>query len=128
MLNKLGYRMSADIFRSIREEIRKNISTKDRWESNDYGLITCWEVGREKRRANDEVVAKAEIGELPVLGWKGGIAESTKLKKKYGSLKYLAQWQGLRGEDLKINTSLETIVVCKKTGITVIFTSDTSKF
>jgi len=71
---------------------------------------------------------RAEKGELPVLAWKGGIEKSTKQKAKYGTLYYLAQWQGLRGEDLDIDISEQYEVVCSKTGIKVIFTHDVEKY
>jgi hypothetical protein len=32
-----------------------------------------------------------------------GVSRSLKKLEKYGSLKYLAQWQGLRGEDLDVD-------------------------
>jgi hypothetical protein len=40
---------------------------------------------------------------------------------------YLAQWQGLRGEDLDIDRSVEKTVVCVRTDVAVTFTSDSSK-
>ncbi len=93
----------------------------------DNGLITCWEVGRINRIKSPELAARAMNGELPVLPWKGGVEKKLK-KEKYGSLYYLAQWQGLRNEDLDIDTSEERRITCIKTGMTVIYTGDASKY
>lgn len=49
------------------------------------------------------------------------------MKEKYGSIFYLAMWQGLRGEDLQIDLAQESQRVCSRTGVTVIFTSDLAK-
>lgn len=51
-----------------------------------------------------------------------------KAKKKYGTLFYLAQWQGIRGEDLDIDTDVEYELFCSKTGVKVIFTGDVKKY
>ncbi|MCY1179842.1 hypothetical protein D9M73_202590 [compost metagenome] len=51
-----------------------------------------------------------------------------KKREKFGSLKYLAQWQGLRGEDLQIDTSAELTLSCSRTGMVVTFTPDQSKY
>ncbi|AMO73909.1 hypothetical protein PcP3B5_03970 [Pseudomonas citronellolis] len=52
-----------------------------------------------------------------------------RLKKpeKFGSFRYLAEWQGLRGEDLHIDLAKELSLVCSATGMTVVFTSDLAK-
>jgi len=49
-------------------------------------------------------------------------------KKKHGTLFYLAQWQGLRGDDLDIDLSEETELVCSKIGMKVIYTGDIKKY
>ena len=90
-------------------------------------MITCWEVGREGVAKEPELAERVKNGELPVLGWKGGVEKSTKQKVKYGSLRYLAEWQGLRGEDLEIDLSEELELVCSKTGMKVIYTGDLDK-
>lgn len=120
--------MSQRIHRSCRESIRKNLTREERWEGDDKGLIGCWELGRELREKNPELAERAENGELPVLVWKGGVAKKIKKKGKYGSLYYLAEWQGLRGEDLNIDLSEETEIICSKTGMKVIYTSDVEKY
>jgi hypothetical protein len=91
-------------------------------------LITCWEVGRSKSIESPELAERAKNGELPQLGWKGGIDKKIQKKEKYGSLNYLEQWQGLRGEDLEIDLSEEREIVCSKTGMKVIYTADTKKY
>lgn len=42
-------------------------------------------------------------------------------------MSYLAEWQGLRGEDLDIDLSEEVEVFCCRSHIRVIFTSDLKK-
>ncbi len=120
--------MSKHIFRSINEPIRHDPSFNERWRGPDNGLITCWEVGRRKSIETPELADRAKNGELPVLGWKGGIEKKIQKKEKYGSLNYLAQWQGIRGEDLNIDLTEEIEIVCSKTGMKVIYTADTTKF
>ena len=39
--------MNQHIFRSYQEPDRGKLSWSERWEGEDKGLITCWEVGRE---------------------------------------------------------------------------------
>lgn len=120
--------MSTLIYRSTNEPKREGLSWADRWKGTDEGLITCWEVGRNKRASNPDLVAKVERNELPALGWKGGGDNKLKIKKKYGSLNYLAQWQGLRGQNLEIDTSIEIKLTCSKTDMVVTFTGDLSKY
>lgn len=91
-------------------------------------MITCWEIGREIREKEPELAGRAEKGELPVLGWKGGVEIKTKKGEKYGPLFYLAQWQGLRGDDLDIDPSQESILTCTKTGTKVTYTADVKKY
>ena len=90
--------------------------------------MTCWEVGRELREKHPALAERAGKGELPILGWKGGVDKKIKSKEKYGTLFYLAQWHGLRGEDLDIDLSKEYELVCTKTGVKVIYTSDANKY
>lgn len=119
--------MGIHLYRSVNEPIREQLSWEDKWQGPDKGLITCWEVGRSKRNSNPDLVKKAEMNELPPLGWKGGI-EKKQATKKYGSLNYLAQWQGLRGEDLSINLDKNIEIQCSRTGMKVIFTAENSKY
>ena len=120
--------MSQRICRSYNQPIRVGLSWDELWKGHDKGLIKCWEVGREKRASNPDLAKKVELDELPVLGWKGGVEKKLKQKEKYGSLYYLAQWQGLRGENLNINYTAETKLTCSRTGVTVIYTPDLSEY
>lgn len=63
-----------------------------------------------------------------VLPWKGGVEKAIKKKQKFGTLYYLAMWQGLRGEDLNIDLDEETVMRCTATGMNVTFTRDMAKY
>ncbi len=119
--------MTQTIRRSYEEPIREGLSWEERWGGPDEGLILCWEVGRQLRKKNPELAERAERGELPPLAWKGGV-EKKKKTKKFGTPSYLAQWQGLRGEDLDISLSKEVELTCSATGMKVVFTSDSYKY
>lgn len=119
--------MSQRIYRSCKEPIREGLSWDENWRGEDEGLITCWEVGRKLREKDPDLAKRAENGELPLLGWKGGVEKKIK-NKKYGTLNYLAAWQGLRSEDLDINLSQEPELICSKTGMKVIYTGDVNKY
>lgn len=120
--------MNQLIFRSIKEPIRVGLSWDEKWRGDDKGLITCWETGRELRSKGSDLARKAERGELTVLGWKGGVERKTIKGEKYGTLNYLAEWQGLRGEDLNIDLYKEIELVCSKTGMRIIYTPDQKKY
>lgn len=121
--------METRIYRSILEPIRTRIAHNERWHSEDKGLISCWETGRKLSETMPETAEAARNNELPVLGWKGGIAKKIKdTKTKFASLYYLAQWQGLRGEDLNIDLSEEILLTCSKTNVTFLYTSDYKKY
>ncbi len=107
---------------------RKGLSWNERWKAEDRGVITAWEVGRELREKGSPLAAMAERGELPVLPWKGGVAQRTQKGRKYGTLWYLAEWQGLRGDHLDIDLDEEVELICSKTGMTVIYTPDREKY
>lgn len=100
---------------------------KQRNEGPDQGLINAWLAGLAIGRDTPEVAAKALAGELPILPFRGGIEEAIKAKNKVGSLLYLAMWQGLRGEDLAVDTESEPNMTCTRTGVTVRYTLSTSK-
>jgi hypothetical protein len=121
-------RMSNHIFHSYQEPKREGFSWNEQWKGPDNGLITCWEVGREKSKRNPELAARARNGELPTLEWKGGVEKKIQKKEKYGTLQYLAQWQGLRGEDLDIDLSEEREIICTRTEMKVIYTADATKY
>lgn len=113
--------MTMNLSRSINEPKRNGLSWNEKWKGADNGLIVCWERGRDKALEDPELAIAAKNGQLIVLAWKGGIEKKIK-GKKYGSLSYLATWQGLRGEDLKINKNEEISITCTKTNVEVIFT------
>lgn len=119
--------MSRRIYRSIQEPVREGLSTEELWHGDDRGIMVCWEVGRRLDKTEPELAQRAKDGELPVLGWKGGVEKKIK-GEKYGTLKYLALWQGLRNEDLDIDRSQETALTCSKTGMKVTYTSDAKKY
>jgi hypothetical protein len=116
--------MGTRVRRSIERPIRQGLSWDELWLGPDQGLICCWERGREKRVAEPELAARAEQGELLMLLWKGGVEEKLKNDRKPGTLKYLATWQGLRGEDLDIALDDERAIICTKTGQTVVFSAE----
>lgn len=116
------------IERSITEPIRKGAKWDERWNAEDDGLVACWERGREKQLENPALATQAIGGQLVVLPWKGGVEKAIKKKQKFGTLRYLAMWQGLRGEDLNIDSAKEITLNCTTTGMSVIFTSDIAKY
>ncbi len=120
--------MNQRIYRSIKEPNRNGLSWNERWEGVDSGLIACWENGREIREKEPKLAEQVKNGELPVLGWKGGVKKKIKKGEIYGTFYYLAQLQGLKGEDLDIDLSQEPSLTCSKTGIRVIYTGDIKKY
>ena len=91
-------------------------------------MIACWESGRRLRDKNPELASRSENHEFPILTWKGGVKSKTKKGYKYGTLHYLAQWQGLRDEDLNIDMFVEYELYCSETGMKIIFTYDARKY
>jgi len=120
--------MDMKLQRSITEPIRPDSTWDHKWKSEDNGLIACWERGREKQTQDPELARQASAGQLVVLPWKGGVERLIKAKQKYGTLNYLAMWQGLRNEDLNIDTDAELTLTCTATGMHVVFTKDQSKY
>ena len=57
-------------------------------------LEICHVLGRELRESNPELASRVEKGELPALNWPGGVDTVTLASRQFGSLFYLAQWQG----------------------------------
>ena len=119
--------MSRLIQRSIAEPERQGLQRSEVWEAPDCGLIVAWETGRKLAIQQPELAEKALSGALPQLNWKGGVAKKLVKREKFGSLRYLAQWQGLRGEDLSIDLDAEVTLTCAKTEMVVIFTPDIRK-
>lgn len=120
--------MGMRVFRPSSEPPREGLSTEQKWKGPDRGLITCWEVGRRIAENQPELAERAKAGELPPLGWKGGVEMATKIRQKIGTHFYLAQWQGLRGDDLNIDLASEPQLTCARTGMTVIFTGNVKKY
>ncbi len=117
--------MDTHLRRSVDERIREGLSRSEIWEGADKGLIWCWELGWQKRLKDPALAARADKGELVVLAWKGGVQEKLKdeRKTKFGTLSYLATWQGLRGEDLDLALEDERVIVCTRTGQAVVFSA-----
>jgi hypothetical protein len=117
--------------RSIDRPIRKGLATEERWLGSDAGIIASWERGREVSLESSadsrELTARARNGELVILPWKGGVERALKTQK-FGTLRYLGMWHGLRGDDLEIDPDEETERSCTATGMTVVYTSDAEKF
>lgn len=120
--------MGSHIHRSIEELIRENPTWEEKWRGPDKGLIIAWEVGRKSSETEPELSIRAKNGELPATGWKGGVEKKIKKKEKYGTQRYLAEWQGLRGENLDIDITKEQVLTCSKTGMTVVYTDDIEKY
>lgn len=119
--------MSGVVQREVTVPIREGMSINDLWSGPDMGLIVCWEQGRRMRLRKRDLVSRVEDGELPVLCWTGGV-EKTLKGEKFGSLNYLAMWQGLRGEDLNIDTGATVKLVCTRTETEVTYTGDKTKY
>ncbi|WP_339079647.1 hypothetical protein [Pseudomonas sp. TMP9] len=115
------------IHRSIDTPIRTGLDQHTNWNGPDKGLINCWEVGRQLAQAKPEMAEAARRSELPLTNWKGGVSRTLKKPEKYGSLQYLAQWQGLRGENLDVDPTVEVTITCTKTSMVVTFTPDIKK-
>ncbi|MBF6029443.1 hypothetical protein ICY20_16975 [Pseudomonas sp. P115] len=120
--------MTSRIHQDISTPHRPALSWRDGWDGGDKGLIKCWEVGRELATKRPDLEQACLKGELPTLGWKGGVSRSLKKLEKFGSLNYLAQWQGLRGENLDIDPAQNVVKTCSRTGMIVTFTPDKSQY
>lgn len=115
------------VHRSIDAPTRHGLDWAETWQGPDRGLIKCWETGRRLAQDDPELAKRCLSGELPISGWKGGVSKTLKKLTKFGALSYLAEWQGLRGEDLCIDTTAEPTLICSRTGMIVTFTGDQSK-
>ena len=109
--------------RKAHEPRRSNPSWDELWAGYDKGLIECWKRGREMQLKSPDLAQRARAGELPLLVWKGGVETKRVAGPKYGSLAYLAMWQGLRGDDLEIDLEGERSIVCTRFGQQVVFTA-----
>jgi len=117
--------MSTFLHRPISEPIRENLSWEELWKGVDEGLIYCWERGRQLQQEQPELATRAKEGELVMLWWRGGVEEKI-LGEKVGTLAYLATWQGLRGDDLKIDTLSSHSLVCSRTNQKVTYRFDSA--
>ena len=115
------------IFKAFSEPDRKNLTWEETWHNEDRGLVRNYEVGRALAKSNPDLAEKAKKGELPLLGYKGGVEKDLKKKEKIGALNYLAKWQALRGEDLNIDLDEEVVITCTRTNVRVTFTMDMEK-
>ena len=68
--------------RSIKHPIREFVDMDHRWRGPDAGLIWCWELGRQRADKEPELAERVREGALVPLGWKGGVANGTKSKKR----------------------------------------------
>jgi hypothetical protein len=123
-LTTIGGSLVMKVHRKVSEAPRSNATWEERWGDLPRSLVSSWERGREKAREDSNLAACARDGVLPVLPWKGGVEKALKKKQKYGTLNYLAMWQGLRGEDLNIDTAEEVSITCTATGMAVVFTAN----
>jgi hypothetical protein len=116
--------------RSAAAPIRAGLTVEARWLGPDTGVIAAWERGRAiaKEPGREELVAAVRAGQLPILPWKGGVERAIKAKQKFGTMRYLAMWQGLRGDDLDVDLSRHVQVTCAATGVTVTFTNDVAEY
>jgi hypothetical protein len=118
--------------RSINEPDRRGLTYVETWQGPDKALICCWEVGRKMRKRNPEIASRAADGELVSLPWKGGteyfeeLPAGKKPPKRYGTLRYLAMWQGLRGEDLYIDIDARVTIICTRSRRPVVFDLETA--
>jgi hypothetical protein len=119
LLDKVATRLR----RSIDAPMREGLSWTETWQGPDNGLICCWERGRQERFEKPDLAARADRGELVPLDWKGGVRKKLKVDEKPGTLKYLATYQGLRGEDLDLDLESERTMVCTRFGQAVVFSS-----
>jgi hypothetical protein len=118
--------LSLRIYRDIAEPIRVGLSMTERWHGSDRGLIWCWELGRIYREEGRDIAIRAQRGELPLEknGWRGGVERKLIAESKSGTLSYLAQLQGMRGENLDIDLFASIALVCSRTGQSVIYGSE----
>ena len=99
-------------------------------------LEICHTTGKYMRHSDPELAGRAERGQLPVLNWPGGVDTEASPPRRFGSFFYLAQWQGLRGEqwhgitgnNKSMSTTHPVGIKCAATGRVTIFTKDARKY
>lgn len=117
--------------RSISEPLRYRPDFDTRWRREDGGLITAWETGRKRAIEHPELAEAARNGALPRMDFDGGHdAALSNSAFKYGTMHYLAQLQGLKGEDLDVDSQRDEGLQlrCEATGMLTIFTADMERF
>lgn len=114
--------------RSINDAFRVAQDWESRWGDLERSLVSAWERGREKNVEDPELADRARLGQLVVLPWKGGVEKAIQRIDKVGTHLYVAMWQGLRGDDLDIDTSVESSITCSATGVSVVFSSEFSRY
>jgi hypothetical protein len=113
--------------RSIGEPLRADPSFDQRFGAPDLTLITFWEAGRRYAESHPTAADAARRGELVPLPFKGGLERPVKTPK-IGTLFYLAMWQGLRGDSLRIDTDARPTMTCTRFGCTVTYTGRYSEY
>lgn len=100
-----------------------DLSHQETWREERTALIACWRRGVALAKENPSLAQRAREGELVELPWRGGVEAPIK-GKKYGSHRYLAMWQGLRGDELSMPASGSAELTCAAHGVKVIYLSD----
>lgn len=116
------------ITRNLDDPSTFNDSWEQRWNGPDLGLIASWESGLRISMDDPFLADRARQGHLVVLSWKGGVEKRLKKGRKFGSLKYLAMWRGLRGEPLDVSLVDEVTLVCARTQMKVTYTPNRAKY
>ncbi len=112
------------IYRDATDKTPFGYSWLERWGGPDGGLVCSWLRGIQKAQELPSLSEAARRGELPPLAWKGGSDKPLKAGRRFGSMHYLATWQGLRGEDLDIDTGVPISLVCTRFQTQVTFADD----
>lgn len=114
------------VARSISQPIGSERSPCDSRQGLEADLVAAWECGREKAREDPQLAHRAQLGALVPLPWQGGVTRAPKCPHPhmFGTFEYLAMWQGLRGDDLYIDTEQELERTCALTNVCVTFTTD----
>ncbi|MBZ9783934.1 hypothetical protein K9857_20575 [Pseudomonas sp. REP124] len=107
--------------RSVATDIRceDGLSWFEKWLDTDEGLISYWERGRKKATKYPALASKCLAGVLPILNGPAGC--DRQLSQDGETLRYLAEWQGLRGENLDVKLDSKVVLVCSGSGVRVEF-------
>ena len=113
---------------NIATPIRTGLSFEQLFRQEDKGLIKAWEIGRVRATKNPDEGTRAKQGQLLPLIYQGGFAKKLKETNKMGTMHYLAMWQGLRGENLDLDTELRVTLTCTKFQIVVTYSFDPKEY